>query len=118
MLAVFRLGPNITVGFESSGGVANLTSYLTRTSIRIRAKGLFGPFIFCSAATSAGITQALDVPESWSQGAEGYGHRFGNYLAKQAVQRRLRLAGEEMLHEDNRYFQSGSMERASGSFTP
>jgi hypothetical protein len=75
--------------------------------IRFYAKGLFGPFMFLSAATSAGITQAMDVPESWDQGAEGYWHRFGNYFAKQAVQRSLRLAGEEMLHEDNRHFQSG-----------
>jgi len=71
------------------------------------AKGLFGPFMFFSAATSAGITQAMDVPRPWGQGAEGYFHRFGNYYAKQAVQRTLRLGGEELLHEDNRYFQSG-----------
>jgi hypothetical protein len=71
------------------------------------AKGLFGPFMFLSAATSAGVTQAMNVPETWGQGAEGYGHRFGNYFAKQAVQRTLRLSGEELLHEDNRYFGSG-----------
>jgi hypothetical protein len=69
--------------------------------------GLLGPVMLLSAATSAGITQAMDIPESWGQDAEGYGQRFGNYFAKQAVQRSLRLAGEEMLHEDNRYFQSG-----------
>ena len=71
------------------------------------AKGLFGPFMFLSAATSAGVTQAMDVPSAWGQGAEGYGHRFGNYFAKQAVQRSLRLGGEQLLHEDNRYFESG-----------
>jgi hypothetical protein len=71
------------------------------------AKGLIGPFMFFSVAATAGITQATDVPKSWGQGAEGYGHRFGNYVEKQAVQRGLRLAGEEMLHEDNRYFGSG-----------
>ena len=71
------------------------------------AKGLFGPIMFLTAASSAGITQAMDVPTSWGQGSEGYGHRFGNYLAKQATQRTLRMAGELALHEDNRYFTSG-----------
>jgi hypothetical protein len=86
---------------------ADFRALIPNQRIKFYAKGLFGPFIFFSAATSAGITQAMGVPESWGQGAEGYGHRFGNYLAKQAVQRSLRLAGEEMLHGDNRYFQSG-----------
>lgn len=71
------------------------------------AKGLFGPMMFLSAATSAAVTQAMDTPAAWGQGAEGYFHRFGNYFAKNAVQRTLRLGGEELLHEDNRYFQSG-----------
>jgi hypothetical protein len=71
------------------------------------ARGMFGPMMFLSAGVSAGVTQAMDVPAPWGQGAEGYFHRFGNYLAKQGVQRTLRLGGEELLHEDNRYFQSG-----------
>src|SRR6266404_4038569 len=70
-------------------------------------KGLFSPFLFVNAGFSAGITQAQDVPHSWGQGAEGYGRRFGNYFAKQTVTRTLRWGGESLLHEDNRYFQSG-----------
>src|SRR5229473_1290373 len=70
-------------------------------------KGLFSPFLFANAGLSAGITQAQDVPHSWGQGAEGYGRRFGNYFAKQTVTRTLRWGGESLLHEDNRYFQSG-----------
>jgi hypothetical protein len=75
--------------------------------IKVYAKGLFSPFHFLTAATAAGITQWEDVPRPWGQGAEGFGHRFGNYVAKQTVQRSLRLAAEELLHEDNRYFGSG-----------
>jgi len=70
-------------------------------------KGLFSPFHFLTAAGSAGITQWEDVPPSWGQGAEGFGRRFANYFAKQTVQRTLRLGGEELLHDDNRYFGSG-----------
>lgn len=75
--------------------------------VKFYAKGLFGPFQFLAAASSAGITQWEDVPSAWGQGAEGYGHRFGNYFAKQSIQRTLRLGLEEVLHEDNRYFTSG-----------
>jgi len=71
------------------------------------AKGMFGPMMFVTAAGSAAVAQARDIPSVWGQGAEGYGHRFGNYFAKQALQRTLRLGGEELLHEDNRYFSSG-----------
>ena len=71
------------------------------------ARGLLGPIMLLTAATSAGFTQAMDVPTDWGQGSEGYAHRFGNYLAKQATQRTLRLTGELALHEDNRYFTSG-----------
>jgi hypothetical protein len=71
------------------------------------AKSLFSPFQFLAAGAAAGITQWENVPASWGQGAEGYGHRFGNYFAKQTTQRTLRLGFEELLHEDNRYFTSG-----------
>lgn len=79
----------------------------SRERVRFYAKGMFGPVMLFTAASSAAITQARDVPAAWGQGAEGYGQRFGNYLAKQAIQRTLRLGGEELFHEDNRYFSSG-----------
>jgi len=72
--------------------------------VKFYAKGLLSPFQFLAAAA---ITQWEDVPKAWGEGAEGYGQRFGNYLAKQTTQRTLRLAFEELLHEDNRYFTSG-----------
>ncbi len=71
------------------------------------AKGLFSPFHFVTAAGSAAISQWKDVPPAWGQGAEGFGLRFGNYFAKQTIQRTLRWGGEAALHEDNRYFGSG-----------
>lgn len=75
--------------------------------VKFYAKGLFSPFHFIAAAGAAGITQWEDVPTAWGQGAEGFGRRFGNYFAKQTVERTVRLGGEELLHEDNRYFGSG-----------
>ena len=86
---------------------ADFKPLTARQRAKFYAKGLFGPIMLLTAATSAGITQAMDVPNSWGQGSEGYAHRFGNYLAKQATQRTLRLTGELALHEDNRYYTSG-----------
>jgi hypothetical protein len=89
---------------KSQSDFAPLTA---RQKFHFYAKGLFGPFMFATAAASAGLAQVQDVPSGWGQGAEGYGQRFGNYYGKQAVQRTLRLAGEVALREDNRYFTSG-----------
>jgi hypothetical protein len=71
------------------------------------ARGLFSPVMLITAGASAGLAQARDIPSPWGQGMEGYGERFGNYVAKQALQRTLRLGGELALHEDNRYYASG-----------
>ena len=78
-----------------------------RQKVKFYAKGLFSPVMLVTAASSAAIAQANNVPKAWGQGAEGYGDRFGNYFAKQAVQRTVRLGLEELLHEDNRYYASG-----------
>lgn len=74
---------------------------------RFYLRAMTGPVMFVTAAASAGIAQAEYVPHAWGEGAEGYGERFGNYLAKQAVGRTIRLGLEDALHEDNRYFSSG-----------
>lgn len=86
---------------------ADFKPLTARQKVNFWAKSLFSPFQFVAAATSAGITQWEDVPKAWGEGAEGYGHRFGNYFAKQTTQRTLRLGLESLLHEDNRYFTSG-----------
>lgn len=70
-------------------------------------KGLVSPFTIIFAAGSAGISQWEDVPSPWGQGARGYGHRFGDYLARTGIERTMQWGLESALHEDNRYFQSG-----------
>src|SRR5579864_8982089 len=49
---------------------------------RFYARGLINPFPAVMAAAEAGISQAEDVPRDWGQGARGYSHRFGDYLAR------------------------------------
>ncbi len=59
------------------------------------------------AAASAGISQANHTPKEWGEGAEGYGKRFGNAYAQNAIERTLQYGISTALHEDNRYFVSG-----------
>src|SRR5437879_6267655 len=49
------------------------------------AMSVIGPVPVFSAAASAGISQGIDSPVEWGQGARGYGRRFANNLAFNAV---------------------------------
>jgi hypothetical protein len=86
---------------------ADFRPLTAREKAKFYAKGLMSPVMFVTAAAASGVSQAEDVPHAWGQGADGFGERFGNYLAKQAIGRTLRLGLEDALHEDNRYFSSG-----------
>lgn len=70
-------------------------------------KTMVNPIGFLSAGFSAGIDQWNDKPEEWQQGASGYGMRFGNILGQYSIQRTVTFGVSSILHEDNRYFNSG-----------
>src|SRR5947208_11451263 len=70
------------------------------------AMSVIGPIPIISAAASAGVSQGIDSPPEWGQGARGYGTRFGNNLAYNAVRNTLTFGASVALHEDNRYFAS------------
>jgi len=70
-------------------------------------KTMVNPLSFVRCAASAGLDQWKDKPEEWQQGASGYGKRFGNILGQYSIQRTTTYALESVLHEDNRYFNSG-----------
>ena len=60
---------------------------------------------FLGSAASAGINQALDSPDGYGQGAEGYGKRFGSAMARNASSQffgTFLLASA--LHQDPRFF--------------
>ncbi len=86
---------------------ADFRPLTAKEKARFYARGLFSPVMILTASASAGIAQAENNPKAWGQGGEGFGDRFANYFAKQAVQRTLRLGFEDLLHEDNRYYASG-----------
>jgi hypothetical protein len=74
---------------------------------QIYYKAMINPLGFGKAAFSASIDQWKDKPEEWEQGASGYGKRFGNILGQYSVQRTATYGLSSLLHEDNRYFNSG-----------
>jgi len=74
---------------------------------RIYAKSLINPVWYLKGAASAAIDLKNDKPPEWEQGASGYGKRFGNIMGQYAIQRTTTFGLASLLHEDNRYFNSG-----------
>jgi len=70
-------------------------------------RSMVNPLSFVRVAGSAGIDQAKDKPEEWEQGASGYGKRFANIFGQYSIQRTVTYGLGSVLHEDNRYFNSG-----------
>jgi hypothetical protein len=70
-------------------------------------KTMVNPLGYVKVGFSAGIDQWNDKPEEWEQGASGYGKRFANILGQYTIQRTVTFGVSSVLHEDNRYFNSG-----------
>jgi hypothetical protein len=70
-------------------------------------KTMVNPLGYFKAGFSAGIDQWNDKPREWEQGASGYGKRFVNLLGQYSIQRTVTFGAASILHEDNRYFNSG-----------
>jgi hypothetical protein len=74
---------------------------------RLYYKTMINPLSFVKAGFSAGLDQWADKPSEWEQGASGYGKRYANILGQYSIQRTVTFAVSSLLHEDNRYFNSG-----------
>jgi hypothetical protein len=74
---------------------------------KIYLKTMINPLGYLKAASSAGIDQWKDKPSEWEQGASGYGKRYANILGQYSIQRTVTFGLGSVLHEDNRYFNSG-----------
>lgn len=78
-----------------------------RQRTQIYLKTMINPFGYIKAGLSAGIDQWSDNPEEWGQGASAYGKRYANILGQYSIQRTVTFGLSSVLHEDNRYFNSG-----------
>src|SRR5215831_19984584 len=134
-LVMFVLAMSALVGAQSQSSVAagqrsaatdrtvnNLFNYLNmagteqanqfqpltqRQRTQIYLKTMINPFGYIKAGLSAGIDQWNDNPEEWGQGASAYGKRYANILGQYSIQRTVTFGLSSVLHEDNRYFNSG-----------
>jgi hypothetical protein len=91
-------------GTEKASDFQPLTQH-ERT--RLYLKTMTNPLGSAKAGFSAGIDQIKDKPSEWEQGASGYGKRFANILGQYSIQRTVTFGLDSVLHEDNRYFNSG-----------
>jgi hypothetical protein len=91
-------------GAEKASDFRPLTQH-ERTQIYV--KTMINPLGYLKAGFSAGLDQWKDKPEEWEQGASGYGKRFANILGQYTIQRTVTFGLGSLLHEDNRYFNSG-----------
>jgi hypothetical protein len=91
-------------GTEKASGFRPLTQD-ERTKIFL--KTMVNPFGYIKAGMSAGIDQWNDKPDEWGQGASAYGKRYANIIGQYSIQRSATFGLSSVLHEDNRYFNSG-----------
>jgi hypothetical protein len=70
-------------------------------------EGAVGPASVARAAGGAGITQAMDTPREWGQGAAGFGRRFGSGFAGHLVKVGIQYPVARLMHEEFGYRPSG-----------
>ena len=82
-----------------------------RQKFKIFYRYTYDPCRYAAAAAAAGINQALDEPEGYGQGAEGYGKRVGALIADTNLATFFaRFLLPSLLHDDPRYFRMGKSE--------
>jgi hypothetical protein len=93
--------------FMSGRTQADFVPLTPKKRAKVYALGLLSPFHLFMVASTAGTAQFQNVPHEWGQGVEGYSRRFGNYMAIDTIGATLQMGGEDLLHEDCRYYGSG-----------
>ena len=90
------------------GTTANAGSPLTQAErFHTFVTRLFSAESVLRSTAGSAIIQGTDTPHEWGQGAEGYGRRFASSYSQHIIRSTLMYGTSSILHEDNRYFQSG-----------
>ncbi|MGB2603263.1 MAG: carboxypeptidase regulatory-like domain-containing protein [Candidatus Sulfotelmatobacter sp.] len=100
---IFGIIPNFYVAYDRDA--APLTA---KMKFQLALKVSFDPVTIIGVAALAGIDQAGDVP-NYSQGAKGYGERYGAIYADGLTD--IMVGGAilpSLLHQDPRYFYQGT----------
>jgi hypothetical protein len=102
-LATPPAAPAASTGTTANGGFVLTQAERFHTFVT----RLFNAESVLRSAAGSAILQGTDTPHEWGQGAEGYGRRFANSYAQHISRSTLMYGTSSILHEDNRYFQSG-----------
>jgi len=88
--------------------VGNIPPIAPRTKYKLAALGSFDPVEFAFVGCISAIGQASNSDPGYGQGMSGYGKRYGDAFANQAIGN-VMTGGlfPSLLHQDPRYFQLG-----------
>lgn len=76
--------------------------------LRYHGGRVMSPGSVTLSGVSAGYQQMTDSPTEWGQGADGYRKRVGSSMASSGIRAVLAFSLDSTLHQDPRYFRSGS----------
>jgi len=76
--------------------------------LRYHAQKTFSPGSLAMSGVKAGYSQMTDSPTEWGQGGAGYNRRLRSSIASSAIRASLAFGLDSTLHQDPRYFRSGS----------
>ena len=68
----------------------------------------FSPGAIAMSGVKAGYSHWRDTPTEWGQGGAGYGRRVGSSVGSSAIRAGLAFGLDSALHQDPRYYRSGS----------
>jgi len=93
----------------SVAGVAQTPGELdTSGKLRYHAQRAFSPASIAMSGVKASYLQRTDSPMEWGQGGEGYSKRLGSSVASSGIRAALAFGLDSTLHQDPRYYRSGS----------
>jgi hypothetical protein len=93
----------------SIAGIAQTPATLDVSGkLRYHVNRTFSPGALATTGVKAGYSQWTHSPTEWGQGGAGYGKRVGSSIASSAVRAGLAFGLDSALHQDPRYYRSGS----------
>jgi hypothetical protein len=94
--------------FLTVENAANVPPLTAGGKFKLVGRSAFDPVQFVWYAALAGISQAENSEPGFGQGAEGYGKRYGAYIADGTIENfMVGAVFPSMLRQDPRFFQSG-----------
>lgn len=76
--------------------------------LEFHAEKTYGPSALLGLATYAAVLQEINSPEEWRQGGAAYGKRVASMAAWSGIHSALAFGLDTALHQDPRYYRSGS----------